>query len=107
MPAETFMWPGVSGTEYKYWIYNIGQSFQDDPANYIFAKETSPGSWTPLYIGQTESLKDRLCGHDKLECVKRHGGTHIHAHKNAGGENVRKAEEADLIAKWNPSCNKQ
>jgi len=106
MAEVPITWPGASGKEYKYWISPIDSSFKDEPGNYIFAKETSPGRWTPIYIGESESLEDRLANHDKLPCVKRHGGTHIHAH-TSGGESVRKAEESDLIAKWDPPCNKE
>ncbi len=107
MAERTMMWPGKSGTEYKYWIHGMETSFKDEAGNYIFAKETSPGNWTPVYVGETESLKDRLSNHDKLPCVKRHGGTHIHAHTKPGGQSVRRDEEADLIERWDPPCNKE
>ena len=107
MAKETIMWPGASGEEYEYWIHLIGATFKDSPGNYIFAKETSPGRWTPIYIGETESLKDRLSNHEKIPCVKRHGGTHIHAHTNSSDVNARRAEESDLRAKWDPPCNKE
>jgi len=105
--APTIMWPGLSGTEYKYWIYPIGSAFKKEAGNYIFAKETTPGHWLPCYIGQTEDLNDRLGDHEKEACAKRNGATHIHAHLTAGGEAVRKAEEKDLIQKWRPPCNEQ
>ncbi|MDA2933471.1 hypothetical protein MYX82_03920 [Acidobacteria bacterium AH-259-D05] len=107
MAEQTIMWPGASGEQYRYWISDMNSSFKDEPGNYIFAKETSPNRWTPIYIGQTESLKNRLTDHEKLPCIKRHGGTHIHAHTTPGGEQVREAEEADLLAKWDPPCNKE
>ena len=96
MAERTIMWTGASGKEHKYWIHEMGTSFKDEPGNYIFAKETSPGKRTSVYIGETESLKDRLSDHEKLPCVRRHGGTHIHAHTTQGGEAVRRAEEGDL-----------
>ena len=107
MAEQTIMWPGVSGKDYKYWIYPMGSSFKDEPGNYIFAKETSSNRCTPIYIGETDSLENRLANHEKLPCVKRYGGTHIHAHTTPGGEQVRKAEEEDLLAKWDPPCNKE
>ncbi len=103
----TINWPGASGREYKHWIYPIGTSFKDEPGNYVFAKETSPGRWTPIYVGETESLRDRLPNHEKLRCVLGNGGTHIHAHVTSGGQQARLAEEADLRWKWNPPCNEQ
>ena len=107
MKDETIMWEGASGKQYQYWISPISMSFVDEPGNYIFVKETSPNNWIPLYIGQTESLKNRLADHEKLLRVIRNGGTHIHAHTTSGSEQDRKEEEADLLAKLDPSCNKE
>jgi predicted GIY-YIG superfamily endonuclease len=105
--APTIMWPGQSGKNYKYWIYSFDTSFKEEPGNYIFAKETRPGYWSPCYIGQTENLNQRLGDHDKEACAKRHGATHIHAHVNNNGEPARRAEEKDLIQRWKPPCNEQ
>lgn len=105
--AATIKWPGLSGTEYTYWIYTIDTTFSETPGNYIFAKESSPRKWSPVYIGQTKSLADRLSDHEKEGCAIRNGATHIHVHKTKGGEAVRKAEERDLIIRWKPPCNEQ
>jgi len=107
MAEKTIMWAGASGKEYKYWIYPIGTPFEDSPGNYIFAKETAPHRWSALYIGETHSLKDRLSNHEKMPCVKRYGGTHVHVHKASAEEKTRRAEESDLLAKWDPPCNKE
>ena len=104
--APTILWPGKSGKEYKYSIYPINTELRDSPGNYIFAKETKPGHWYPVYIGQTNSLKTRLSGHEKEACSKRNGATHIHAH-TSGGEAERLAEEKDLITRWQPACNEK
>ncbi|MFA5293773.1 MAG: GIY-YIG nuclease family protein [Phycisphaerae bacterium] len=105
--AQTILWPGLSGKEYKYGIYPIGTSFKKEPGNYIFAKQNTQGYWTPCYIGQTENLDERLGNHEKEACAKRNGATHIHVHLTSGGESIRKAEEKDLIQKWKPPCNEQ
>lgn len=107
MAEQTIKWPGASGSEYKYWIHPIGTSFDDGPGNYIFAKETSPGRWTPVYIGETESLKDRLSNHEKMPCVRLNGGTHVHAHTSSADVKIRRAEESDLIKLWDSPCNKE
>ena len=104
---RTMHWTGQSGKMYKYWIYPIDTNFQERPGNYIFAKEASPGSWEPCYIGQTTNLNDRLNNHEKRSCAIRNGATHIHAHLNSNGESARLAEEKDLIKKWQPPCNEQ
>lgn len=105
--TPTINWLGASGTQYKYWIYPISTSFEEKPGNYIFAKQTRPGYWSPCYIGQTENLGDRLANHEKESCAKRNGATHIHVHENVNGERPRKVEEKDLILKWQPPCNDQ
>ncbi len=104
--VKTIMWSGKSGKKYEYWIYPMTMAFQDDePGNYIFAKENSPGRFSPVYIGETQNLKERLSNHNELPCITRNGGTHIHVHTTPGTESTRKAEEADLLAKWDTPCN--
>lgn len=105
MANPDIKWEGKSGSTYGYWIYPLGKDFNDQPGNYIYAKQTEPGRWRPLYIGQTSSLKDRLADHEKEACATRNGATHIHAHVNSGGEAARRTEESDLIEKWSPVCN--
>src|SRR6266581_1210234 len=105
--TATIQWPGKSGTQYKYWIYPIGSSFKEEAGNYIFAKETKPGSFSPAYIGQTKNLNQRLENHEKENCALRNGATHIHVHLTPAGEKARLAEERDLILRWQPVCNEQ
>ena len=102
--TPTINWPGESGKSYKYWIYPVGHSLKAAGGNYIFAKETKPGYWTPIYIGQTGDLSERFDNHHKKDCIKREGATHIHAHLESS-ESVRLDEETDLVRKWSPPCN--
>lgn len=99
-------WEGQSGKEYRYWIHPIGTDFTEDPGNYIYAKQVEPGRWEPLWIGQTSNLHDLLVDPEKAACAKRNGATHVHAHTSPGRESARAAEEADLIARWDPPCNR-
>lgn len=99
------VWAGQSGKQYTYWIYKIGTTFEPSPGNYIFAKETKPGTFKPIYIGQTADLSERFDDHHKMPCIKGNGATHIHVHKNTEGERARLAEEADLVDRWHPVCN--
>lgn len=98
-------WPGESGAKYRYLIYPIGSSFKAEPGNYIFAKETKPNTWSPIYIGETENLEERLDNHNELPCIRRNGGTHVHVHLSSSNSQERRNEESDLIKKWNPPCN--
>jgi predicted GIY-YIG superfamily endonuclease len=104
--VPTINWTGKSGQQYLYHIYPINSSFKEEGGNYIFAKETTPNHWSPVYIGQTKNLNQRLENHEKEKCATRNGATHIHAHLN-NTENSRLSEEKDLILKWQPTCNEQ
>jgi hypothetical protein len=107
MADTEIVWEGQSGKEYVYWIHRIGTYFNDEPGNYIYAREAEPGGWEALYIGHTVSLQNRLAGPEKEACTKHHGATHVHVHTNRAGEARRAVEEDDLIAKWRPVCNDQ
>ena len=103
--AQTIDWPGKSGKTYRYWIYPLPPNFTANPGNYIFAHETTSTKWSPIYVGETEDLSERFDNHHAKECIERQGATHIHAHINNNGQTARRAEEADIIARWNPPCN--
>jgi len=106
MPAEaTMKWEGRSGKKYQYWVYKVGTKFKTSPGNFIFARETKPLTFAPVYIGQTNDISERFDGHPKMPCIQENGATHIHIHSNTRGEAARLAEEADLISMWNPACN--
>ena len=101
---STIDWPGKSRKAYRYWVHKIGTPMQAKGGNYIFAKETEPGRFHPIYIEQTGDLDLRFDQHHKASCITRAGATHIHTHLNSD-EKSRLAEEADLIDNWNPKCN--
>ena len=102
--TQTINWPGQSGKLYSYHVYPIGTKFDAVPGNYIFAKMVS-GRWSPVYVGETSDLSERFDNHHKMPCIKRIGATHIHAHRNSGGTNARRAEESDLVRNFKPACN--
>ena len=105
MAIPEIYWEGKSRAKYGYWIHSIGTEFTDAAGNYIYAKQTQPGHWSPVYIGQTTRLRDRLADHEKEACALRNGATHIHTHTTPGGEAERLNEESDLIDIWSPVCN--
>jgi len=102
--ADQCKWTGKSGKEYIYNIYSIDTTWNDLAGNYIFAKKTNPNTWEPVYIGETESFKNRLPNHNELPCIRRNGGTHIHAHVNQDSQ-ARLTEEQDLLVKYATPCN--
>ena len=98
-------WRGVVDLDYEFYVYDFETTWLDSPGLYIFARHDGMGNWTPLYIGETGSFRDRLPNHEKLPCVKSHGATHVHT-RIVELEGVRKLEETDLIKRHNPPCNK-
>ncbi len=101
----TILWDGKSGKEYEFWIYEIGYPMASVPCNYCFAKETEPHKWSPIYFGETGDISERFDYHQKIDRILQHGATHIHAHISGEDREVRRVEEADLVAKWKPPCN--
>lgn len=100
------LWSGKSGTEYRYLIFPIGATFKPVAGNYIFTRQTENGRFRPIYIGETDNLEKRLTtNHEKMPCINRHGGTHIHVHTSSGDVIARQKEESDIRDKWNPPCN--
>ena len=100
-------WKDKSGTSHRFWIYPRGTKFNEPcPGIYIYARETSPHKWIPIYIGQTENVNVRLTNHEQQECVDQNGATHIHV-SIITDEKSRFTIEKDLIEQWKPVCNTQ
>lgn len=104
--APTVQWPGASGSRYTYWVYPIDTPFTPAPGNYVFAKLVN-GFWSPVYIGETADLSERFQYHHARPCINLNGATHIHAHRNFGGQQARLNEETDLRHNYTTSCNRQ
>ncbi len=105
MAEQTIKWVGQSGEEYPYRIYKFGTTFNKAPANYIFAKESSPETLLAIYIGETEDISDRFDNHHKMPCIRQNEATYICVHTSSEDKKIRCKEEADLIANYNPDCN--
>jgi len=100
---------GGSGTEYKFQAYTTDTRFKDVGAVYIFSKRvvgSNGGTHTPRYIGQTDSLSDRIPSHEKWPCVEKNGGNCICVHVDSD-EDSRLDKETDLRAAFDTSCNEQ
>ena len=100
----TITWEGANA---PYEIHPIGTDFNPNPGNYVFAKQTTPGSWLPIYAGETSDLSERFDSHHAMPCILENGGTHITVRINQDGEQARRDEERRIRENHNPSCNKQ
>lgn len=98
-------WTGASGKKYIYEIHPIaGTTWNDVPGNYVFARASKPHNWEAIYIGETESFKDRIPNHNELPCRQRNKGTHVHVRVNRDSQ-ARLTEEKDLPANYATPCN--
>lgn len=103
----TVSWPGQSGATYTYWLNNMSDAFLAVSGNYAFVRQLANGNFVPLYFGEADNLSRRLAGHEVWPKALRLGATPVMTHTTPRGELVRRAEEADLIRKWNPPLNVQ
>ena len=76
------------------------------PAVYIFAGKNVKGEWFPLYVGETESLAERVPTHERWSEAERLGATHVHVLVVAQAT-ARQSLEQELIAKYQPRLNVQ
>ena len=101
------MFQGKTGT-HSFEVYPINANFNPVAAVYIFTKRTvdasGKGSHEFIYIGQTDSLADRIPNHDKRPCVRRNGANCICVHRD-NNERSRLNKETDLRAASNTLCN--
>ena len=110
---EPVQFAGHSGRIYSYEITPIplpaGRGWHPCGGNYCFAR-VSDGVVIPIYFGECKSFATRGMppAHEKWKPARRYYGvTHLLTHIALGPEVIRKAEEQDLIAAYNPPMNVQ
>lgn len=64
--------------DHPFIVYELRTEWHAVPGLYIFAG-IQDGMWKPLYVGKTDSFRDRLTYHDKWNQAIALGMTHIHA----------------------------
>ena len=106
MNGDTFDWVGANGVHYTYKVLLAYDTWNEVPGNYIFVRMEGYGLWSPLYIGETESLWKRLGPHhEKWSGALDLGMSHIHAHVSSPDKLVRLEEEQSLIRFYRPPLN--
>ena len=98
---NTVNWGG-----YEFDVCSQTANWNDVGGVYIFAGLNQNGRWRAYYIGQAESLKDRIPGHERWNEAVRLGATHVHA-RVVSQAAMRDAIEASLIASYQPPLNVQ
>jgi hypothetical protein len=100
---------GTSGN-YEFEVYSLNTAFNAVGAIYIFTKRTvdasGRGTHALIYIGQTDSLADRIPNHEKWPCIRRNDANCICVHRD-DNEQSRLKKETDLLAAFTTPCNDQ
>jgi hypothetical protein len=96
---------GKSGKKYKYSCHPVGTEFKSVGGNYAFVNFLGY-DYKVIYIGKTNDLGECSNNHYEMPKIKRAGATHICIHPNSS-ETSRTKEESDLIANYEPPCNKK
>lgn len=108
--ADIVRWYGQSGLEYLFELFPVGTTFNPVSAIYIFCSRVSPTNWTALYVGESESLHDRLntgiTQHSGFKRATLRGATHI-AVMRTYDKSERLRIETDLRHGLKPVCNLQ
>lgn len=95
---------------YRFAVYPADTTFKAVGAVYVFSKRTvgsgGKGTHGLLYIGETDSLADRIPNHEKWPCAKRNGATCVCVHLDES-QSSRLEKEADLRAAHSTPCNDQ
>ncbi|NBN78660.1 hypothetical protein GWI72_10320 [Microvirga tunisiensis] len=109
---------GITGTEYRFTVHEIGTEFLNVAGVYAFcAKAPARGlmdelfpRYVPLYVGESMDLGHRLHtnlnNHHRLTDAKARGATHV-AVMHTATVDQRMRVERDLIAAYNPPCNRE
>ena len=100
---------GASGNGYEFHAFSTNVELKQESGVYIFAKRYMQNGTTyfkPLYIGEAESLRDRICGHDKWDRAVSHGCNCICA-MLVSGDKARLDVETDLRHNYPTPCNDQ
>lgn len=91
---------------YDFGVFTHDASWNDVGGVYIFAGPINMNRWSALYIGQTDSFRSRIPGHEQWPPAQRAGATHVHAtvvHQASERERI----ERELIAAYQPRLNTQ
>ncbi len=66
------------------------------------------GAVEMIYVGQSEDIYDRLFQHfsDESHCIWKYSPHMFHFEKVLGGEGTRRKLVDELIAEYDPPCNK-
>lgn len=98
----------LTGRRFAFNVHDkYSTTWNEVPALYAFASYTLLGGWHIQYIGQAGNLKERMSNHERWLEAANAGAAHVLARVASPNETIRKDEERDLIANYQPPLNQQ
>lgn len=104
--SNTINWQSPNGTILSFGVYQHSSGWNDVSGIYMFCRQEQNGSYTPIYIGQAASLKDRLPQHEQWYPAVQKGASTVHA-AVVPLRDDRDLFEKQLIQQFQPPLNQQ
>ena len=102
--ATLINWQAPDGCTLHFGVYQHEGQWNHVSGIYMFCRQESNGSYTPIYIGKAASLKDRLPLHEQWNPAVRKGAGSVHA-AVVPQERDRDYFERCLIQEFGPELN--
>jgi hypothetical protein len=98
------LWKGVDGTLYDFGEHAYESDWADVGGIYIFAARLPNGDWNPLYVGNADSLMQRIHASEKWPWAVRLGANGVLA--CSVPDPAKRAKVAkEMIARLKPPLN--
>lgn len=93
-----------SRRQYPFSVYPKRSPWASVAGVYIILRKELDGSYSTIYVGQTEDLAARMANHHKEPCFNRHRWTHLGFLSESSGAG-RLTIEGDIRAGYQWPCN--
>jgi hypothetical protein len=108
--ASKITWPGAGLNNHQFDCFQIGTLFNEVAGLYIACKQLPNANWVALYVGETQSFKQRLNDsykqHEGVQRAVKLGATHFSLMQEANPTRRLKIE-TELRNRLTPPANLQ
>ncbi|MGD0613653.1 MAG: GIY-YIG nuclease family protein [Anaerolineales bacterium] len=96
---------GASHKEYSFTLYGFPDAWDEIAGVYLVARmDKDNNSIHPIYVGETENLKNEFSNHPKQACFDKNN-VNVLGWISESNEQTRRSIETDLMASLKPPCN--
>ncbi len=105
METDLKEWRGLSGRFYEFWVFELGKSFGQFGAVFLYTKQLKANDFEMVYINQTDRMDQVVANPIADYIVKTFEPDSMQIFK-CGDLDDRKFIMSDLIVKFNPQGNR-